>query len=98
MGDNILNNFWPILIWLAIGALAGYVADQVVPGSKLGILWSIVAGCLGALIGGFILGILPTQVSAYLGTFITALIGAFVLVPLSRMVFAGRRTPTTGQE
>ena len=63
-----------ILIFLVIGAIAGYVADQVVPGNKLGILGSIVVGCIGGLIGGFIMGILPTEITAYLGTFMTSLI------------------------
>jgi uncharacterized membrane protein YeaQ/YmgE (transglycosylase-associated protein family) len=95
MGDTVLNSFWPILIWVAIGALAGYAADQIIPGGKLGIVWSIVAGCLGGLIGGTIMGIIPEAVSAYINTFLTALIGAFVLVPVARMLLAGRRKPTT---
>jgi len=93
--DYGLDPIWSAVIFLVIGALAGYLADQVWPGNKLGILWSIVAGCLGSLIGGYILRMLPEQVSANMSTFIAALAGALVLVPIGRMVLGGRNNSSS---
>ena len=43
------------IVWLIIGALAGWLAGKVVHGYGFGLLANIVIGILGAVVGVFIL-------------------------------------------
>lgn len=68
-----------ILITLAIGAVAGWLAAQIMSRRSLGIVGNIIVGVLGALIAGFLLpGVIP--ISGYLGQIVSATIGAIVLL------------------
>ncbi len=46
-----------ILIWILFGALVGWVASMVM-GSSGGLLWDIIVGIVGAVIGGFLMGLI----------------------------------------
>ncbi len=75
-------------IWfLIIGALAGWLAGKIMKGRKgYGLLGNIIVGCIGSLIGGFLLDILGISLSLgikygdLIGSLITAFIGALVLL------------------
>src|SRR2546428_4226227 len=56
-----------ILIWIVVGAIAGFVASKVLTGRGMGLLWDIVAGILGAFLGGWLAGLVGISVSP--GTF-----------------------------
>ena len=45
-----------ILVWLLIGAVAGWLAGVIVKGYGFGLLGDIVVGILGAFIGGWLFG------------------------------------------
>src|SRR5690606_2964781 len=47
-----------ILIWIIIGALAGWLAGLVVRGFGFGLLGNIIVGIIGAILGGWLLGAL----------------------------------------
>ena len=49
--------------WIIIGAVAGWLAGKVVKGRGSGLLWNIVIGVLGALLGGWIAKLLNLNVS-----------------------------------
>jgi uncharacterized membrane protein YeaQ/YmgE (transglycosylase-associated protein family) len=73
------------LIWiLIIGALAGWLAGQVMRGSGFGLLGDIVVGIVGSLIGGFIFGILGIYSYGFVGRVVMATLGAMVLLYLVR--------------
>ena len=42
-----------ILLWIALGALAGWLAGLIMGGEKRGILGNVVLGILGSVVGGF---------------------------------------------
>jgi len=70
-----------LLIWLAIGAIAGFIAGQLMKGGGFGVLGNIVVGILGSFLGGFIFSQLGMSAGGgYLGSIITAVIGAVVLL------------------
>ncbi|HKL79229.1 MAG TPA: GlsB/YeaQ/YmgE family stress response membrane protein [Mobilitalea sp.] len=47
-----------IISWLVVGALAGWLASMIMgKNSKMGWFENIAAGIVGALLGGFILGL-----------------------------------------
>ena len=70
-----------IIIMIVIGAIAGWLAGQIVRGFGFGLLMNIVIGIVGAFIGVWLLAtlrILPF--AGFLGSIINATIGAVVLL------------------
>ena len=75
------------LIWfLIIGGVAGWLAGKVTKGKGFGFLGNIVIGCVGALLGGFLFGLLGISAHNLIGSLITALVGAMVLIYLIRLI------------
>ena len=76
------------IIWfLIIGAVAGWLAGKIMKGKRgYGLLGNIVIGCIGSLIGGFILDILDISLTlgiehgGLVASLITALGGALILL------------------
>ncbi len=73
-----------LLVFLAIGAIAGWLAGVLVRGGGFGLLGNIVIGIVGAFIGGFVLGMLGLSASGTLGEIVSATVGAVVLLVLVR--------------
>lgn len=79
-----------LLIWLVIGALAGWLAGVVVRGGGFGLVGNIVVGIIGAFIGGWLFGYFNISTGGgILGAIIGATVGAVVLLFAIRLV---RRT------
>ena len=74
-----------ILIILAIGAVAGWLAGVIMSGSGFGILGDIVIGIIVAFIGGFLFTLLGITAGGLIGQIITATVGAIVLIFVLRM-------------
>ena len=76
-----------ILIWLLVGAIAGWLAGIIVKGYGLGIVGNIVVGILGAMIGGWLFGQFGiANMQGILGAIVGATVGAVVLLLLIRLV------------
>jgi uncharacterized membrane protein YeaQ/YmgE (transglycosylase-associated protein family) len=80
-----------ILIFIIVGAIAGFVASKVLTGKGMGLLWDIVCGILGAFLGGFLAGLVGIHVDT--GSFtvpglIAAFVGAVILLVIFRAVTA----------
>ena len=75
-----------LLIFLLIGALAGWLAGVVMKGRGLGVLGNIVVGVIGAFIGGWLLPMLGVSFGGNVGMFITAFIGAVILLALVGLI------------
>ena len=70
-----------IILFLVIGAVAGWLAGQLVKGRGFGIVGNMIVGCVGALLGGFLFGLVGiSSGGGLIGSLITALIGAVVLL------------------
>lgn len=70
-----------LLIFLAIGAVAGWLAGQIVKGGGYGLLWNIILGIVGGIVGGWLFGVLGISAGGGLtGSLITAVVGAVALV------------------
>jgi uncharacterized membrane protein YeaQ/YmgE (transglycosylase-associated protein family) len=74
-----------IIVWLVIGALAGWLAGKVVKGGGFGLIGDIVVGIVGALIGGWLSGALGISIgSGFISSVITAIVGAIILLLILR--------------
>jgi uncharacterized membrane protein YeaQ/YmgE (transglycosylase-associated protein family) len=75
-----------ILIIVAIGAVAGWLAGVIMSGSGFGLLGDIVIGIIGAVIGGFLFGLLGLAAVGLIGQIISATVGAVVLIYILRLL------------
>jgi uncharacterized membrane protein YeaQ/YmgE (transglycosylase-associated protein family) len=71
-----------LLIWAAIGAIAGWLSGTIVKGRGFGLMGDIVVGIVGAFVGGWLLprlgvhlgeGLVPVIASATIGAVIMLL-------------------------
>jgi uncharacterized membrane protein YeaQ/YmgE (transglycosylase-associated protein family) len=80
------------LSWIVVGLIAGAVAARVVAGRGFGCIADIVVGVAGALIGGYLLGLLfnLNGTVGFWGSIVVAFIGAAVLLSAVKLVSGGR--------
>jgi uncharacterized membrane protein YeaQ/YmgE (transglycosylase-associated protein family) len=76
-----------IIIWLIVGAIAGWLAGMVVKGGGFGLIGDIIVGIIGAVIAGWLL----PQLGIFIGggivaAIIDAFIGAVILLIILRLV------------
>ena len=75
-----------LIIFLLIGALAGWLAGVVMKGRGFGVLVNIVVGVLGAFFGGWLLPKLGLSFGGDMGLFITAFLGAVLLLAIIGLI------------
>jgi uncharacterized membrane protein YeaQ/YmgE (transglycosylase-associated protein family) len=79
-----------IIAWLIVGAIAGWVAGMVVPGDEgYGWIGAVIAGIVGALVGGWLIGQITGEnyMDAFtIGTIIAAIVGAIIVVFAWKMI------------
>ncbi len=89
-----------IILWIVLGAIAGWVAGLLVKGDEgLGVIGHVVLGIVGALVGGFLadnvlhLGVGAGAKSGDLNitSIIVAVIGAVIVVLVVSFVTGNRR-------
>lgn len=87
---NIPETVWEWVVWIAVGGIAGALADQLVQGNRLGILGNIVIGILGGIAGGLVLERLGFGAEGLVASFLTAFAGAVALLLIVRILTGGR--------
>jgi len=75
-----------IIIFLLIGAIAGWLAGQIMSGGGFGLIGDIVVGIIGAFIGGWLFGALGIGFGGLIGAIICATVGAIILIAVLRMI------------
>jgi len=76
-----------LIIWLVVGAIAGWLAGMVVKGSGYGLIGDIVVGILGGLIAGWLLPQVGIVIgSGMIAAIIDAFIGAVILLIALRLI------------
>jgi|GEM_PF-1817584 len=70
-----------ILIWVVLGAVAGFIANMIKP-NGFGTIGTIISGIIGAFLGGFIgskLGIGAAETGGLsIASIVTAVVGALI--------------------
>jgi len=73
-----------IIIWVVLGAVAGWLAGQIMKGKGLGTGGNIIVGIVGSFLGGWLagqLGIPGAQTGGFnIASILTATAGACVLL------------------
>jgi uncharacterized membrane protein YeaQ/YmgE (transglycosylase-associated protein family) len=76
-----------LIVFVIVGAIAGFLAGKVMTGHGLGLVWDIVVGVLGAFVGGWLAGLFGIATDNLLVLGIVAFVGACILLFLFRMIF-----------
>ncbi len=86
---------WDIIMWLVVGALAGWIASKIMKtDEQMGAVANIVVGIIGALLGGWLAGVLfdinvdPNGFNV--SSLLVAVVGAVLLLAILKLV-TGRK-------
>jgi uncharacterized membrane protein YeaQ/YmgE (transglycosylase-associated protein family) len=71
------------IIFILIGAGAGWLASRIMDREKKGFLRYLVLGIVGGFLGGWIFGLLQISTSGNIGEFITAVLGSILAIWLA---------------
>jgi uncharacterized membrane protein YeaQ/YmgE (transglycosylase-associated protein family) len=76
-----------IIVWLIVGAIAGWLAGLIVTGYGFGLIGNIVVGIVGAFIAGWLLPRLGIVIgSGFIAAIINAVIGAVILLVIIGLI------------
>ena len=75
-----------LIIFLVIGAVAGWLAGVIMKGGGYGLVGDIIVGVIGSLIGGWLFGLLGIAVGGLIGSIIAAVVGAIILIAILRLI------------
>lgn len=77
-----------LIIWLLVGAIAGWLAGVIVKGHGFGLVGNIIVGIVGAFLAGWLLPLAGLNIggSAIVSAIIYAMIGAIVLLVLIGLI------------
>lgn len=75
-----------IIMFLLIGALAGWLAGKILRGGGFGLWGNMGIGVAGALVGGFAFRLMGVVTGGLLGSLITATVGAIALLVVIGML------------
>ena len=84
-----------ILVWIVLGAIAGFITNLIMGGGE-GVILTVILGIVGAVVGGYLAGTV-LKVADVTGinieSIVVAVIGGVIVVAVYRMI-GGRRTTT----
>ena len=78
------------LLFVVVGAVAGWLAGQFMRGHGFGLLGDMVVGVIGAFAGGYVFRAVGLEIGGLFGSLIVAFGGAVLLLFVVRL-FTGRR-------
>jgi uncharacterized membrane protein YeaQ/YmgE (transglycosylase-associated protein family) len=72
------------IVWIIVGAIAGFLASKVLSGKGMGLIWDIVVGILGGFLGGWLAGRAGFAVTNLFIEIVVAFVGALILLVVFR--------------
>jgi uncharacterized membrane protein YeaQ/YmgE (transglycosylase-associated protein family) len=75
-----------LIVFLIIGAVAGWIAGIISKGSGFGPAGNIIVGIVGAFLGGLCFGLLGIAAYSVVGRLIFAVLGALLFLWLLRFI------------
>lgn len=81
------SDITPIIVFLAIGLVAGWLASLVLGGG--GLLRNLIVGVIGSFVGGYVLNLAGVRLpidNVWVSSIVTATIGALLVIVVARVV------------
>jgi len=70
-----------VIVWLIVGAIAGWLAGVIVKGGGFGLIGNIVIGIIGAIVAGWLLPVFGILIGGgFFAQVINAAIGAIIVL------------------
>jgi len=69
-----------IILFLLIGAVAGWLAGKLMKGGGFGLVVNIIVGVIGGFIGGWLMSLVGIEKGGLVWEIITSVIGACLLI------------------
>ena len=79
-----------VVIYILVGLVAGFLASKIVLGKGRGWVFDIIIGVLGALLGGWLAGVLNLSINLgadILNKLVIAFAGSVILLLIWRLIF-----------
>ena len=74
---------WSWIIYILIGALAGWVASVIIKGGGFGFLLNALIGIAGGILGGWLFSLLGINAKITMGGLGASIIGAMLLLGIA---------------
>ena len=68
------------IIWILIGAAAGWFAGKMMKGGGFGFLMNMLLGVAGSFVGGFCFSLIGLEANSMIGSLVTAAAGAMIIL------------------
>ena len=81
---------YPLLGWVLIGLIAGWLAGKIARGQGFGCITDIVLGLVGAVLGGWIFTKLGILGGGFIFSLAAATVGAVIIVAIAHLFSGGR--------
>lgn len=69
-----------MLISIAVGLIAGFLANYIYKGKGAGIFFNLILGVVGSYVGSFLFGFLGITAAGFIGGIVSALGGSLVVL------------------
>jgi len=93
-----MNPAYGIFMWIIVGALAGWIASKIMgTDAQQGALANIVIGIVGAVLGGFVTGMMfgdDRGNNGLLASVLVSILGAVIVIALWKAISGPRRVRT----
>ena len=73
-----------LIWWIIVGLIAGWAAGKIMKGGGYGVIADIILGILGAIIGGWVVGVLGFGGGGLIWSILVAILGAVILIWITR--------------
>lgn len=73
-----------LIWWIIVGLIAGWAAGKIMKGGGYGVIADIILGVLGAVIGGWVVGLLGFGGGGLIWSILVAILGAVILIWITR--------------
>lgn len=75
-----------IIWWIVIGLIAGWAAGKIMKGRGYGVIADILLGIVGAIVGGWVVGLAGIRGGGLIWSILVAILGAVILIWLARLI------------
>ena len=73
-------NIVSVILFLLLGAVAGWLAGKLMKGGGFGLIGNIIIGVIGGFLGGWLMSLVGIQKAGLLWELIVSVLGAVVLL------------------
>jgi uncharacterized membrane protein YeaQ/YmgE (transglycosylase-associated protein family) len=75
-----------LIWWVVVGLIAGWAAGKIMKGGGYGVVVDIILGIVGAVFGGWLVGVLGIHAGGLISTILVAILGAVILIWITRLI------------